>query len=287
MIDIDVGLARTGVATPAGPSPWRIASKDIQRFVLRASRVTAVIGSTSLEQKPPASVNAGMKRLGRRSARERRGVTSRSLPAAVREHCADAALGILNEAQPGSYVFMDAHYRDALGVDEDAFEQSLFVQAQVVRANAEPWVTVDAGLKAFATDGPLPRPTGPRFGGSSYFYFGDEHGGLSRPAKGPPVELGERVEFIPPHCDPTVDRHDVIFLVRNDVLIDTISIEAARRSQGCAARGRHEAAGNCSAGLIRYDPWPHHRRSAGWRPAPASVTRWCEGAIACFPRYAT
>ena len=145
---------------------------------------------------------------------------------------ADAALRVLNEAQPGSYIFMDAQYRDALGADEDAaFEQSLFVQAQVVSVNAAHWVTVDAGLKAFATDGPLPRPVGQRFGGSSYFYFGDEHGGLSRPLQGSPIRLGERAEFIPPHCDPTVDRYEMLFLVRSDVLIEITPLQAARRSQ--------------------------------------------------------
>jgi D-serine deaminase-like pyridoxal phosphate-dependent protein len=144
----------------------------------------------------------------------------------------DAALKVLNEVQPGSYIFMDNQYRDALGDDADgAFEQSLFVQAQVVSINAQEWVTVDAGLKAFATDGPVPRPAGNRFGTSRYFYFGDEHGGLTRPVIGSPVALGERVEFIPPHCDPTVDRYDVMFFVRGDVVVEIAAIEAARRSQ--------------------------------------------------------
>ena len=145
---------------------------------------------------------------------------------------ADAALRVLNEVQPGSYIFMDNQYRDALGDDADgAFEQSLFVQAQVISINAKEWVTVDAGLKAFATDGPVPRPTGRRFGGSRYFYFGDEHGGLTRPSGDSPVKLGERVEFIPPHCDPTVDRYDVMFFVRGDAVVEIVPIEAARRSQ--------------------------------------------------------
>jgi D-serine deaminase-like pyridoxal phosphate-dependent protein len=145
---------------------------------------------------------------------------------------ADVALRVLNELQPGSYIFMDNQYRDALGDDSDgAFEQSLFVQAQVISINAEEWVTVDAGLKAFATDGPMPRPTGERFGGSRYFYFGDEHGGLTRPSRAAPIALGERVEFIPPHCDPTVDRYDVMFFVRGDVLVEIVAIEAGRRAQ--------------------------------------------------------
>jgi D-serine deaminase-like pyridoxal phosphate-dependent protein len=144
---------------------------------------------------------------------------------------ADRALGVLNELQPGSYVFMDNQYVDALGNDEDgAFQTSLFVQAQVISANAARWVTVDAGLKAFATDGPPPRPaTGP-FAKDGYFFFGDEHGGLMRP-DGAVVALGQRVELTAPHCDPTVDRYDRLHLVRGEVLEAIAPIEAGRRSQ--------------------------------------------------------
>jgi D-serine deaminase-like pyridoxal phosphate-dependent protein len=144
---------------------------------------------------------------------------------------ADRALGVLNELQPGSYIFMDNQYVDALGDDEDgAFQTSLFVQAQVISANAARWVTVDAGLKAFATDGPPPRPaTGP-FAEDGYFFFGDEHGGLMRPDSAV-VALGQRVELTAPHCDPTVDRYDRLHLVRGEVLEAIAPIEAGRRSQ--------------------------------------------------------
>src|SRR5690606_39579378 len=48
----------------------------------------------------------------------------------------DAELGVLTEVQPGSYVFMDSQYRDALDGDADGeYEQSLFVQARVVSIN--------------------------------------------------------------------------------------------------------------------------------------------------------
>jgi D-serine deaminase-like pyridoxal phosphate-dependent protein len=144
---------------------------------------------------------------------------------------ADLDLGVLNELQPGSYVFMDVQYCDAMGDDDDGgFETSLWVSSQVVSANADAIVTVDAGLKAFATDGPMPRPAGGRFGGSTYMFFGDEHGALTRPA-GPPVCLGERVEFATPHCDPTVDRYDAYHVVRGDRLMGIVPIEAARASR--------------------------------------------------------
>ena len=144
---------------------------------------------------------------------------------------ADAAQGVLTEVQPGSYAFMDRDYRDALKADPDgAFEQALAIAATVISANHPQWVTVDAGLKAFATDGPLPVPLTPKFADSAYRFFGDEHGRLMRPA-GQAVARGERVDFVPPHVDPTLDRYDVIHFVRGDVLEEIAPIEARGASQ--------------------------------------------------------
>jgi len=235
LIDIDVGLGRTGVTTSM--AAIALAEQIAAHPSLRLAGVQGYGGHwqhiVGVAERRNA-VEIGMLRLTK--AVEALRLSGYPVPlvtgGGTGTFSADAALRVLNEVQPGSYIFMDNQYRDALGHDADgAFEQSLFVQAQVVSINAQEWVTVDAGLKAFATDGPVPRPTGKRFGGSRYFYFGDEHGGLMRPSGAPPIRLGERVEFIPPHCDPTVDRYDVMYFVRGDVLVDIAPIEAARRSQ--------------------------------------------------------
>ncbi|MGZ6018955.1 MAG: alanine racemase [Phenylobacterium sp.] len=144
---------------------------------------------------------------------------------------ADAAQGVLTEVQPGSYAFMDRDYRDALKADPDgAFEQALTIAATVISANHPQWVTVDAGLKAFATDGPLPVALSPKFADAAYRFFGDEHGRLMRP-DGEVVMRGERVDFVPPHIDPTLDRYDVIHFVRGDVLVEVAPVEARGASQ--------------------------------------------------------
>jgi D-serine deaminase-like pyridoxal phosphate-dependent protein len=235
LIDVDVGFGRTGITTPA-------AAVALAEQITRSSslRLAGVQGYGGHWQhmvgvaKRRKAVEDGMARLA--AVVEALRTAGYPVPlitgGGTGTFSADVAFRVLNEVQPGSYIFMDNQYRDALGDDEDgAFEQSLFVQTQVISINAEEWVTVDAGLKAFATDGPVPRPSGKRFLGSSYFYFGDEHGGVTRPSGGSPVTLGERVEFIPPHCDPTVDRYEVMFFVRGDVVVEITNIEAARRSQ--------------------------------------------------------
>ena len=144
---------------------------------------------------------------------------------------ADAAQGVLTEVQPGSYPFMDRDYREALQNDPDgAFEQALRIAASVISANHPQWVTVDAGLKAFATDGPLPVALTPKFADCAYRFFGDEHGRLMRPGD-QAVARGERVDFTPPHVDPTLDRYDVIHFVRGDVLVEIAPVEARGASQ--------------------------------------------------------
>ncbi|HEX3887114.1 MAG TPA: DSD1 family PLP-dependent enzyme [Phenylobacterium sp.] len=144
---------------------------------------------------------------------------------------ADAAQGVLTEVQPGSFAFMDREYRDALKADPDgAFEQALTIAASVISANHPQWVTVDAGLKAFSTDGPLPIAVTPKFAASAYRFFGDEHGRLMRP-EGADVARGERVDFVPPHVDPTLDRYDVIHFVRGDTLVEIAPVEARGASQ--------------------------------------------------------
>ncbi len=142
----------------------------------------------------------------------------------------DAELGVLNDVQPGSYVFMDVEYRDALGDDpEGRYEASLFVQSQVISANNDRWVTLDAGLKAFATDAQAPVLRNGS-GQGTYAFFGDEHGRLSR-GEARDYRVGDRVELVTPHCDPTVDRYDVYHVVRDEVLVDIVAVDGRGRAQ--------------------------------------------------------
>jgi D-serine deaminase-like pyridoxal phosphate-dependent protein len=142
----------------------------------------------------------------------------------------DGELGVMNEIQPGSYAFMDREYRDALGDDpEGDFGQSLTVTTTVVSANQEGFVTVDAGLKAMATDAGPPTVIG-RGEGVTYSFFGDEHGLVTR-GEGAPLRRGDRLELVPPHCDPTVDRYDALWLVRGDTVVGLASVDARGCSQ--------------------------------------------------------
>ncbi len=142
----------------------------------------------------------------------------------------DVEIGLLNELQPGSYVFMDREYRDALGGDPEGwFGQSLTVATTVISANQDGFVTVDAGLKAMATDAGSPLVVGHE-ATASYHFFGDEHGLVTNGPDGP-FRRGDRLDLVPPHCDPTVDRYDFMWLVRDDVVMGVADVVARGCSQ--------------------------------------------------------
>jgi len=140
----------------------------------------------------------------------------------------DPEARVFTELQVGSYIFMDVDYHRALkdGRDAPPFETALSVATSVVTVNAPAWVTTDAGLKCFATDGPVPEVASGAPPGSRYEFFGDEHGKLSVPEGAPRPALGSMIECVTPHCDPTVNLHDVYHVVSGDTLVDIWPIEA-------------------------------------------------------------
>jgi len=123
-------------------------------------------------------------------------------------HAFDAS-GPYTEWQVGSYVFMDADYGRIRQADGGRlpFAPALFVLATVVSANQPGRITIDAGTKALATNGPPPDCFLGVPDGCSYAFGGDEHGIITLPpgAKSPP--LGARVLVGATHCDPTVNLH--------------------------------------------------------------------------------
>ncbi len=142
-------------------------------------------------------------------------------------HAIDAALGVFSELQCGSYIFMDAQYEavDLRGDNSRPFGQSLFVDTTIISANTPGMATADAGLKAFATDGPMPTIARGAPEGSSYRFFGDEYGAVGLPP-GQALKIGDWLSCQPPHCDPTVNLYDAYHVVQGDTLIDIWPIAA-------------------------------------------------------------
>lgn len=146
-------------------------------------------------------------------------------------HRIDVELGLLNELQTGSYVFMDRQYNecDISGEGTPGFATSLLIDARVVSANTPGLGTIDAGFKAMATDGGPPTVLSGAPAGAAFHFMGDEHGLVLFGETSPPV--GERVTLAVPHCDPTVNLYDFYHVVRGDTLVDLWPIEGRGRSR--------------------------------------------------------
>lgn len=124
---------------------------------------------------------------------------------------------VANEIQAGSYALMDTAYAKL----DLPFGNALTVLATVISVNPAGWAVADCGLKALGMDHGNPTLTGAQQGGSVWF-CSDEHVVFS-PAEGHALPgVGDRVELIPAHVDPTVAYHERLHVVDagHDEVID-------------------------------------------------------------------
>ena len=212
LVDLDVGDHRTGARSPEDAAEIAEAVDQAAHLELRGIQAYSVLGSHAGGLEERKQVSAESFRVASRALgiMLRRGLSTEIVTGgSTGTWEIDMAVPDLTELQAGSYVFMDLAYRRE-GLD---FQNALTVMATVVSANHPGFVTVDAGFKAFATD----RGYGPEavdLAGSTYRWGGDEFGYVDM-ADGLP-KLGDRLEFISPHCDPTTNLYDRIYACRGE-----------------------------------------------------------------------
>lgn len=121
----------------------------------------------------------------------------------------EAASGVFNELQCGSYAFMDAAYgrienEAGQSWSESEWEHALYLLTSVM-SHVRPDVAIcDAGLKSQSVDSGLPLVSGRP--DVQYLKCSDEHGVLADPNAR--LQINERLRLIPGHCDPTCNLHD-------------------------------------------------------------------------------
>ena len=235
VIDVDVGLHRTGARD--ADSAVALAQAAEASESLRFAGLQGYAGHVQhIEDFGDRRATSHGDLAPLREARDRLVAQGIAVPivtgAGTGTHDIDTEIGLMTELQVGSYVVMDVEYLDVQARDggDWRFEPALFVRSTVVSASHDGSATMDAGLKCFATDGPLPRfHTGVPIG-AEYEYFGDEHGRIVFAGANERLAIGAALECIVPHCDPTVNLYDHYHCVRGDTLVDIWPIEG---------RGRH------------------------------------------------
>jgi D-serine deaminase-like pyridoxal phosphate-dependent protein len=234
LVDLDVGDRRTG-SLPGDPA-LELAKSISRSKRLQIQGVQAYAGHAShtvgFEERQKVSRTAMNKAVETRRLLERAGFDAKILSGgSTGTYNIDSAIDGVTELQVGSFVFMDVDYRRIGGAGGGTvysdFQPSLTILATVVNTNHGDRVTIDAGTKAVDTT-TTHRPEPRNWPGLAYTRAGDEFGALTNESGGKLPALGERLEFIVPHCDPSVNLYDRLYACRGE-RVEAIWPIAARR----------------------------------------------------------
>jgi len=236
IIDIDPGIARTGVASPEAAVALAEAVAKLPNLHYRGVQFYC-----GRQQHIEAYAD-------RRAAIEERTGYLQTVIAALTDaghfpeivtgsgtgtHRIDLDLGVFTELQAGSYVFMDKQYLDCDLTGDGAvpFEISLGVDARVVSANHSGLVTIDAGYKSLSTDGGVAVVRRGAPATAILAFMGDEHAALIAPGIGDELVPGDPVTLTVPHCDPTVNLYDHYHVVEGETLVAIWPVSARGRAR--------------------------------------------------------
>jgi D-serine deaminase-like pyridoxal phosphate-dependent protein len=235
LMDVDVGDRRSGILP--GAAAKDLALQMAKSGSLRVRGVQAYSGASShtvgFEKRQQVSRQAMTKAVETRDLLTKAGLDAPIVSGgSTGTYNIDSAIPGVTELQVGSYVFMDVDYRrigGKSGAVYTDFKPSLTVVTTVVSATHSDRVSLDAGTKAFATDVPY-KPEARDWPGIVYARAGDEFGSLTAESGGNLPRLGDRLEFIVPHCDPTVNLYDRLYAVRGDRVEAVWPISARRET---------------------------------------------------------
>ena len=107
----------------------------------------------------------------------------------------------VTELQAGSYVLMDGDY-SKLNLP---FKEGLLLLTTVISTSKSGYAVLDGGLKALSVDSGNPK----LLGEGEVMFCSDEHTTITNGS----WSVGQRVGLRPSHIDPTISKHEFIFLV--------------------------------------------------------------------------
>lgn len=120
-----------------------------------------------------------------------------------------------NEIQAGTFVLGDTQYQEL----DLPFRLALAVECTVLAVNPDGWIVVNAGLKSLGMD-----HGNPSWPAGEVMFCSDEHTTL-RPAELDSWAVGARTRLHPAHLDPTIAKHERMWLVDGDDLVDELPVD--------------------------------------------------------------
>jgi D-serine deaminase-like pyridoxal phosphate-dependent protein len=237
LVDLDPGMGRTGAAFQEGLALGRwieglpcLRLRGIQCYAGHVQHIP------SFEQRRQASVG-----WLNQAAEVFRQFQKNGLPCAIftgsgtGTHEIDCQVAELTDLQAGSYTLMDAEYLN-IGSSQnplnfEKFPPALTLLTTVISSNHPDFFTVDAGLKALYHHGGNPSVLHPDGLGLTYEWWGDEHGRINVPGAIRKFEIGEVLELVVSHCDPTVNLFDDFYVTRKGIVVDIWPIDMRGKCQ--------------------------------------------------------
>ena len=224
IVEIDVGLGRTGVPTREG-------AVELVRYVADQPNLSFQ-GFLAYEAhvKREAETKADFERLCEAAMDETAAVVADvedagfDVPEVKVGGTATSLYSgthpVVTEINPGMYPFMDVGELELRPWDVSIEDCAATVHSTVISAPAADRAVVDAGSKALGMDKPQqPVPAGAT--DVTYRASSEEHGWLDTSARSEPLAVGDRLAFVTPHVCTTINLHDTIVGVR-DGTVETV-----------------------------------------------------------------
>jgi len=238
LVDLDPGMGRTGVAfqdgLALGQRIERLPSLRLRGIQCYAGQVQHI---PSFEERRQSSVSwleqaAGVFRQFQKSGLPCEIFTG----SGTGTHEIDCQVAELTDLQVGSYTLMDTEYLNIGSSGNprkfEKFPPALTLLTTVISTNHREFFTVDAGLKALYHHGGTPAVLYPDGLGLQYEWRGDEHGRIALPPGARrKFEIGEVLELVVSHCDPTVNLFDALYVTRKGQVADVWPVDMRGKCQ--------------------------------------------------------
>lgn len=222
-VEYDVGMKRCGVSTRE--KFLRLASLIQKSEGLTFDGIQAYAGQLSHETdahhkaEEVEKVIADLKEL--KAYVESHGIPVREISGASTNTSAlKAASQLYTEIQAGSYVFMDAAFKDC-GLP---FSNSLTIAATVI-SKSHDRIVIDCGAKCLGMDQCYPILKGYE---NQKCTLSEEH--FTIHGSHLPANIGDKVFLIPGHCCTTVNLFDEMYVTKGEKVIDKWKIEGRGKS---------------------------------------------------------
>jgi D-serine deaminase-like pyridoxal phosphate-dependent protein len=222
LVDVNVGMPRCGVAPgePAAALARRISDTANIRLRGAMGYEGHVVGIPEREKRERGALRA-MEGL----TASVQAIRDAGLPCDIVSAGGTGTFDItgrvpgITEIQAGSYVLMDTAY----GKLDIPFEQAMWVLGTVVSRPNPVLCVLDSGHKACTEDHCNPDVRDIK--GASVMFLSDEHASINIPADSP-LKVGDRVQLVPSHIDPTINLHDVFYALEGDKVAGAWPISA-------------------------------------------------------------